>query len=54
MPNVKFEPELFCTRKGCNQEQPSLKLKKIVPRGKRSVGYYECKCGAKKKYEQWN
>ena len=27
---AKFEKEINCTRKGCDQEQPSLKLKKII------------------------
>jgi len=39
---------------GCTEEQPSLKLKKIVPRENKMVGYYRCKCGAKKTYEHWN
>ena len=54
MQNVKFEEKLNCTKKGCKQEQPSLVLKKVVPHGNKMVGYYECACGAKKKYEHWN
>ena len=54
MPNIKYEKEINCTRKGCNQEQPSLKLKKIIPRENKSVAYYQCECGAKKQYEEWN
>jgi hypothetical protein len=54
MQTAKFEKELHCTRKGCTQEQPSLKLKKVVPHGNKTVTYYECKCGAKKHYENWH
>lgn len=54
MPNVKFEKELNCIRANCSEEQPSLKLKKIVPRDNKNIGYYKCKCGAKKKYEMWH
>jgi len=54
MQNVKFEKEIVCTRKGCTEDQPSLKLKKIVPHGNKDVAYYVCKCGAKKQYESWH
>jgi hypothetical protein len=54
MENVKFEKEINCTRTGCTEEQPSLKLKKIVPRGNKTTAYYVCKCGAKKHYENWH
>jgi hypothetical protein len=54
MPNGKFEKAVNCTRKGCTQEQPSLKLKKIVPHGNKTTAYYVCKCGAKKQYEEWH
>lgn len=54
MQNVKYPEEINCTRKGCTEEQPSLKLKKIVPHGNKTVTYYECKCGKKKKYDNWN
>jgi hypothetical protein len=53
MANINFEKELNCSRPKCTQEQPSLKLKRIVPRGNKTIGYYQCKCGAKKKYEMW-
>jgi hypothetical protein len=54
MPNGKFEKAVTCTRKECKQEQPSMKLKKIVPHGNKTVAYYVCKCGAKKQYEDWH
>jgi hypothetical protein len=54
LPNEKFEKEINCTRKECTEEQPSLKLQKIVPRENKIVAYYRCKCGAKKTYEHWN
>jgi len=54
MQNVKFEKQIVCTRKGCTEEQPSLKLKKTVPHGNKDVAYYVCKCGAKKQYENWH
>ena len=54
MQSEKFAKEINCTRKACTEEQPSLKLKKIVPHGNKDVAYYVCKCGAKKKYEHWH
>ena len=54
MPNLKIEKAVNCTRAGCKEEQPSLMLKKAVPRGNKTISYYECKCGAKKKYENWH
>lgn len=54
MQNLKYEKEINCIRANCTEEQPSLKLKKIIPRGNKAVAYYRCKCGAKKEYQNWH
>ena len=54
MPNLKIEKAINCTRAGCKEDQPSLMLKKVVPKGNKTISYYECKCGAKKRYENWH